>query len=96
VNPSRFIALAQLTSAVAYPTNPAEVEVFYDESERLVRFLSGANKQGFARFFDALSKGNQFETALNKGFAGRYINLDALEREFKDYATKEHGTALQD
>lgn len=96
VNPSRFIALAQLTSAVAYPTNSAEVEVFYDESERLVRFLSAANKQGFARLFDALSKGNQFETALNKGFAGRFINLDALEREFKDYATKEHGTALQD
>ena len=96
VNPTRFISLARLTTALTYPTDPAEVEVFYDESERLVRFLSATNKQGFARFFDALSKGNHFESALNKGFAGRFINLDALEREFKDYATKEHGTALQD
>jgi hypothetical protein len=96
VDPARFIALARLTNAMTYPVDPMEVAVFYDESERLVRFLSAANKQGFARFFDALSKGNQFETALNKGFAGRFINLDALEREFKDYATKEHGTALQD
>jgi hypothetical protein len=96
VNPAQFISLAQLTNAVTYPIDPAQVEVFYDEAERLVRFLSAANKQGFARLFEALSKGNQFETALNKGFAGRFINLDALEREFKDYATKEHGTALQD
>ena len=96
VDPARFIPLARLTSALTYPQNVAEVEVFYDESERLVRFLSGVDGRGFATFFEALSKGNQLETALNKGFSNRFINLDALEREFKNYATKEHGTALQD
>ena len=96
VDPARFIPLSRLTGALAYPQNVAEVEIFYDESERLVRFLSGIDPRGFAAFFEALSKGNQLETALSKGFGSRFINLDALEREFKNYATKEHGTALQD
>jgi hypothetical protein len=96
VDPAHFIPLARLTSALVYPANVSEVEVFYDESERLVRFLTGVNKQGFNLFFDALSKGNQLESALNKGFGRRFINLEALESEFKNYATKEHGTTLQD
>jgi len=96
VDPTHFIPLARLTGALTYPANVAEVEVFYDESERLVRFLTAISKQGFGRFFEALSKGSQLETALNKGFGNRFINLDALEGEFKNYATKEHGTSLQD
>jgi hypothetical protein len=96
VDPAHFIPLAKLTNALAYPRDTAEVEVFYDESERLVRFLCSANKPGFIVFFDALSKGNQLDNALAKGFGGRFNNLDALEREFKEYATREHGTTLQD
>jgi hypothetical protein len=73
-----------------------QVEVFYNQSERLVRFLSAADKRGFQTFFDALSKGNRFETALAKGYPTRFPTTAALEKEFREYATKEHGTALQD
>ena len=96
VNPARFIPLTQLTVATRYPSEVTEVATFYDESERLVRFLSGVDKRGFGNFFDALSKGNRLETALSKGFGSRFMNLEALEREFKEYATKEHGSAMQD
>ena len=96
VDPTRFMPVAQLTSAITYPRDEGQVAVFYDESERLVRFLSATDPQGFAKFFEALSVGNQFESALSKGFAGRFRSLEALEQEFKSYATKEYGTALQD
>ena len=36
------------------------------------------------------------EKDLAKGFGGRFINLDALEREFKSYAIQENGTANSD
>jgi hypothetical protein len=94
IDPARYVPLAQLTSAAAYP--PAEqVEAFYNESERLVRFLTAADKRGFAIFFQAMSTGNRFDTALGKGFGARFPSLEALEREFRIYATKDHGTALQ-
>lgn len=96
VDPTLYIPLQTLTSAVSYPNQGHLVTVFYDESQRLVRFLSSANRTGFATFMDAMSKGNRFDTALTKGFGSRFPSLDALEREFKEYATKEHGTALGD
>ena len=43
-----------------------------------------------------MSKGNRFDTALNKGFAARFINLDALDREFKPYATQQRALRLPD
>lgn len=96
VDPARYFPLTELTNALTYPQDPTRVETFYNESERLVRFLSAADKRGFGVMFDALSKGNRFDTALNKGFGARFSNLEALEREFKPYASKEHGTAIQD
>jgi len=88
--PEDFIPLGQLTSLVAYPQDVPRVHVFYAESERLARFLSGANKRGFGTFFEALSKGNRFDSALNKGYGSRFSSLDALESEFKAYASKDH------
>ncbi len=96
VNPARFIPLAKLTAATEYPDEVKEVATFYNESERLVRFISGTDKRGFGTFFEALSQGNRLETALSKGFGSRFMNLETLEREFKQYATKEHGSAMQD
>lgn len=93
VNGERFIRLADLTCAVSYPAEVEQVQAFYAESERLTRFLSAANKPGFASMFDALSKGARLETALAKGFGLRFPSLDALEREFKTYATNESGVA---
>ncbi|MDQ3621380.1 MAG: hypothetical protein M3463_02685 [Verrucomicrobiota bacterium] len=96
IAPDRFIPLQELTGQISYPTDVLKVETFYRESERLVRFLSGLDKRKFGVFFEAMSKGNRFESALTKAFEGRFLNLEALEGEFKTYATKEHGTAIQD
>jgi hypothetical protein len=91
--PGQFIPLAQLTAAAAYPRETLEVATFYAESERLARFLSGIDKRGFGVFFDALSKGNRFDTALAKGFGTRFSGLEALEGEFKASASKSHDAA---
>jgi hypothetical protein len=96
VDPSRYVALAQLTSATAYPQDTEAVFAFYNQCERLVRFLSAADKRGFNVFFEAMSKGERIEAALAKGFSSRFPSLEALDREFKTYATKDHGSALPD
>ena len=96
VDPAKFIPLRDITAMTDYPSDPARVATYYDESERLVRFLIAIDKPGFATFLNALSQGNQFDSALAKGFPGKFAAPDALERAFKDYATREHGTALQD
>lgn len=96
INPALYLPVATLTSQLSYPADPVQVGVFYDESERLVRFLSAANKSGFSVFFEAMSKGNRFDSALSKGFGSRFASLEALDTEFKGYSTKEHGTSLQD
>jgi hypothetical protein len=96
ISPQMFLSLALLTGAQTYPSDPVQVDVFYNQSERLVRFLSAADKKGFQVFFESMSKGNRFDTALSKGFGSRFASTDVLEREFREYATKEHGTTLQD
>lgn len=96
ISPQLFLSLAILTGSQTYPSDPVQVDVFYNQSERLVRFLSSIDKKGFQTFFEAMSKGNRFDSALSKGFGSRFFTVQALETEFRDYATKEHGTTLQD
>lgn len=91
-----FLPVAQLTNLMSYPQDPAQVSIFYLESERLVRFLNSVDKRGFATFLEAMARGNRIETALNKGFAARFINLEALERDFKVYATQTNGLNASD
>ena len=81
-----YVPVGQLTALLSYPDDVAQVGVFYSESERLVRFLSAADQRGFGTMFAALAKGARFETALAKGFGGRFMNLEALDREFRSYA----------
>jgi hypothetical protein len=96
VNPAQFIPIASLTSMVSYPADELQVATFYNESERLVRFLSATDKASFLKFFEALAQGNHFDTALNKAFGSKFFNTEALEKAFKEYATKDHGTSVQD
>jgi hypothetical protein len=96
VAPEAWIPLARLTSMVEYPSDPLQIGTYYVQSERIVRFLSAADKGGFHRFLEAMAQGNRFDSALSKGFGSRFSNLDAFERDVKDYATREHGTTLQD
>jgi len=76
---------------ITYPAETEQVPIFYNESERLVRFLNKTDKKGFFAFLEAMSRSNRIDTALNKGFSARFINLEALEREFKNYATQTNG-----
>ena len=96
VAPGDFIALKTLTELSTYPTDVKQVATFYSESEKLVRFLAAADKRQFLACFDALAKGSKFEPALWKTFGSRFPSLDALEREFKEYAARDHGTSSQD
>jgi len=96
VNPEQWIPVVQLVAMLEYPADAAQVPTYYHESERLVRFLSGTDRRGFLSFFQSMGQGNRFDTALNKGFPGKFTTIDTLEKAAKDYATREHGTALQD
>lgn len=87
VSAATYIPLAELTSIGSYPADTVKMLAFYDESEKLTRFLMSADKKSFTSLLDGLSKGNRFETALTKAYGLRYINLDSLEREFKPFAT---------
>ena len=59
-----YIPLAELTSASEYPAEVENVAAFYEESQKLVRFLSAADRKGFVAFLDAMGKGALFETAV--------------------------------
>ncbi|MEQ1860505.1 MAG: hypothetical protein ABMA13_11270 [Chthoniobacteraceae bacterium] len=96
VDPARWIPLAEIIGAAGYPADVTKVATFYHQSERLVRFLSSVDKAGFQRLLEALAQGNRFDTALGKSFHGKFADLAALERAAKEYATREHGTAIQD
>ena len=91
----QYMPLAQLTSLLAYPEDTLQVTTFYAESEKLARYLSSVDKRGFGMFFEAMSKGNRFDSALSKGFGSRFSSLDALETEFKAYASKDDAIAAQ-
>jgi hypothetical protein len=82
-----YIPLAELTTATGYPAEVEQVVAFYEESQKLVRFLSAADRRGFVEFLDAMGKGALFESAVRNHFGNRFLNLDAVEHEFKSYAT---------
>jgi hypothetical protein len=88
-----LIPLATLLS-MNYP--PSEhVKTFYDESERLVRFLVATDKRSFLALLDALGRHQPFETAFVRNYSGKFISIAMLEEKFRDYAAKDFGTTLQ-
>jgi len=95
VAPVDYMPLDTLTGAPTYPAGENQVFTFYAESQRLVRFLMGVDAHRFQAFIDDLSKGARFESALQRAFGGRFMSLDALDREFKSYATKDYVPSLQ-
>ncbi len=90
VSPAHFIPLEELTNILNYPQELTKVEAFYNQSEKLVRFLSAANKRSFLEFFKICSAGGRFETALRQAFGQRFLTMAALEREFREYASKDY------
>jgi hypothetical protein len=88
-----FVPLAALVAMTHPPSD--RVETFYDESERLVRFLVLTDKASFLALLDALGRHQPFDTALLRTYAGKFPNSSALEEKFRDYASKDFGSSLQ-
>jgi hypothetical protein len=85
IDPSKFIALTALTT-MSYPPAP-QVETFYDESERLVRFLATADKTAFLSFLDAVGRHQAFESAFSQAYGTKFSSVEALEEKFRAYAS---------
>ncbi len=89
---SQLVATAELFPLAAlatmdYPTDAERVGVFYDESERLVRFLAGKDKASFLGLLDALSRHQPFEAAVLRHYSGKFVSLAALEEQFRVFAS---------
>jgi len=91
VDEEKLIPLAELMAMTSPPND--RVETFYDESERLVRFLAMSDKTSFLSFLDALSRHQPFETALFQNYGTKFMTPAALEEKFREYASKD--AALQ-
>ncbi len=82
-----LIPLPVLVAFLSPPNN--RVETFYDESERLVRFLVATDKPSFLTLLDALGKHQPFEKAFLRIYAGRFANAAVFEERFREYASKD-------
>lgn len=88
----QFIPLSRLTTLADYPASE-EIDAFYRESERLIRFLAGIDPVAFRELLDAVAQGESFDTALSRHYSGRFFDVAALEKEFVSYASKDAETA---
>jgi hypothetical protein len=93
IAPGELIPISTLISQTHPPSD--HVHLFYNESERLVRFLAATDKPSFLTLLDALGRHQPFETVLARVYGGKFQNLTSLEQQFRDYATKDFGTSLQ-
>src|SRR5712675_858805 len=69
IPPQDLIPLSSLT-AITHPPSD-RVRIFYDESERLVRFLAAADKPSFLSLLDALARHQPLETVLPRHYSGK-------------------------
>src|SRR5256886_2139758 len=93
IAPQDLLPLTVLTTATHPPSD--RVRIFYDESERLGRFLAAADKQSFLSLLDSLARHQPLETVLPRLYSVRFANVSALEDTFRDYASKDFGSSLQ-
>ena len=93
IAPQDLIPLSVLTATTHPPSD--RVRIFYDESERLVRFLATTEKPSFLSLLDALARHQPLETVLPRLYSGKFASVSALEEKFHEYASKDFGTSLQ-
>jgi len=93
ISPQELLPLGVLTALTHPPSD--HVHLFYDESERLVRFLAATDKPSFLILLDALARHQPLETVLPRVYSGRFANISVLEEKFREYASKDFGTSLQ-
>jgi hypothetical protein len=87
IAPEKLFSLSQLLN-LTHPPNE-DVAAFYDESERLVRFLAGVNKATFLTLLDAVGRHQPSEEAIVQAYHSRFFDLAALEKKFQAYASQE-------
>ena len=92
VRPEKLFPLATL-ARMSYPPSD-QVETFYDQSERLVRFLVAADRQKFLELLAASARGESLDAALSRTFSSLFPNVTALEESFRAYAIKDADTAV--
>ncbi|HEV2995316.1 MAG TPA: hypothetical protein VGW99_05100 [Chthoniobacterales bacterium] len=93
IAPQELIPLAALVAMTHPPSD--RVASFYDESERLVRFFAATDKPSFLALLDTLARHQPLETVLPRLYGGKFGNITMLEEKFREYATKDFGTSLQ-
>ena len=93
IAPQELIPLSVFL-AFTYPPSD-RVRTFYHESERLVRFLVETDRPGFLKLLDALARHQPFEIALTQFYPTKFASVSALEEKFREYASKDFGTSLQ-
>jgi len=93
IAPKDLIPLSVLTATTHPPSD--RVHIFYDESERLVRFLAATDKPSFLSLLDALARHQPLESVLPRLYSGKFASVSALEERFREYASKDFGTSLQ-
>lgn len=89
-----LFALSKL-ALMSYPP-AAQVDTFYDQSERLVRFLVAADRAKFIELLGSTATGEAFETALSRTNSTMFPTMAALEEKFIAYATKDSISLVQD
>jgi hypothetical protein len=88
--------LIPLNKLLAMTSPPSDhVLIFYNESERLVRFLAATDKSSFLNLLDALARHQPFDIALGRTYAGKFPTAAVLADKFREYATKDFGSTLQ-
>ena len=93
IAPQELIPLAALVAMTHPPSD--RVASFYDESERLVRFLAATDRPSFLALLDTLARHQPLETVLPRLYGGKFGNITMLEEKFREYATKDFGTSVQ-
>lgn len=84
----KLFPLSDLT-AMSYP--PADrVRTFYDQSERLVRFLAATDKAKFLELLELLATGQRLDDALSRT---SFPPVTQLEESFAVYAVKDAAAA---
>lgn len=89
----QFIALKTLTVFTMPPND--RVITFYDESERLVRFLAETDKHSFLALLDKLGRHEPLANVLGQDYAGIFPTLPVLEQKFREYATQDFESAAR-
>jgi len=87
VRRDKFIPAAKLVAMTTYPSGGEAVQAFYDESERLVNFLTEKQAKGtFMALLQSLAEGKSFQISILQIYSESYSSLEQFERAFADYA----------